>query len=221
LGDRRFYIEENVEKSIEILKDVIEVLNRHKIEYYLDFGTLLGAVRDGKLIPWDDDIDISLLNEDDYKRLPEVLSTLRWDYGWRPSLLTYKKSYGRRVRKNRKLFHNGVDFTSPESYSIAKIRNHRFMFFGRGNCCVDIFCKYERDEKLYWEAYGKINSMPKELLKDGLTTIDFYGVECKIPKDYENYLEFKYGEEWRVPKKEWTHDGEDFSIEKPTYKGNS
>ena len=213
MADRRFYIEENVVKSIEVLKSVIEVLNRLNIDYYLDFGTLLGAVRDGKLIPWDDDIDISILNQSDCKKLPEALKILKKEYSLRPSLLTYRKSYEKRAKKNREIFHQGVEFTSPDNCSIAKVRDNRFWIFGRGNICIDIFCKYEKSEKLYWEAYGKVNSVPSNLLSGELTEIDFYGLKCKIPKDYENYLEYKYGESWRVPNREWSHDTEDFSIE--------
>jgi len=42
----------------KILKDVTKVLERHNLEYFISFGTLLGAVRHGGLIPWDTDTDI-------------------------------------------------------------------------------------------------------------------------------------------------------------------
>jgi molybdopterin/thiamine biosynthesis adenylyltransferase len=41
-----------------ILKDVTKVLEKNNLEYFVSFGTLLGAVRHGGLIPWDTDTDI-------------------------------------------------------------------------------------------------------------------------------------------------------------------
>ena len=36
----------------------IKILNKKKIDYWICHGTLLGLVRDKKLIKWDNDIDI-------------------------------------------------------------------------------------------------------------------------------------------------------------------
>lgn len=45
-----------------ILKDVTEVLNRHGVDYWADFGTLLGLVRDGDVILGDKDVDLCVLD---------------------------------------------------------------------------------------------------------------------------------------------------------------
>jgi hypothetical protein len=49
---------------LELIDHVHAVLDRHGIRHWLDFGTLLGAVRDGTLIPWDDDADLGVLAAD-------------------------------------------------------------------------------------------------------------------------------------------------------------
>ena len=60
------------ELYVELLIFVDHVCKKHDIDYWLGFGTLLGAVRHGGFIPWDDDIDLVMLRKD-YNRLIEVL----------------------------------------------------------------------------------------------------------------------------------------------------
>lgn len=46
------------------LVELAAILDRLKVQYYLADGTLLGAVRDGDLIPWDDDVGLCMKHED-------------------------------------------------------------------------------------------------------------------------------------------------------------
>ena len=49
-----------------------KIARKHNVTYFLDGGTLIGAMRRGGIIPWDGDGDIGIL-EEDYHRVKLVL----------------------------------------------------------------------------------------------------------------------------------------------------
>lgn len=78
-----FYISGAVKRAwaaqMEILSEVAKVCEKHNIKWYADCGTLLGAVRHGGYIPWDDDLDICMLR-DDYVKFNQVAKDELPDY---------------------------------------------------------------------------------------------------------------------------------------------
>lgn len=55
-----------------IMEELVKVFDQLKIPYYMQGGTMLGAVRHKGFIPWDDDIDIGVFREDYLRLLSEV-----------------------------------------------------------------------------------------------------------------------------------------------------
>lgn len=53
--------------QLYLLDVFVEICERHNFQYYLDYGTLIGAMRHDGVIPWDDDIDVTM-PIDDYKK---------------------------------------------------------------------------------------------------------------------------------------------------------
>lgn len=111
------------QRMVEILTEVDKICRKHQIEYFLDWGSLLGAVRHGGFIPWDDDLDIAIRRED----LPRLRKALQEEL---PSNMCYQ------------------DWTTEQSYhlSIAKVRDKLSLFddpyskqFKERGIYIDIF----------------------------------------------------------------------------------
>ena len=83
----------------------IKILNQKKIDYWICHGTLLGLVRDKKLIKWDNDIDIGVLKSSKNRR---IIKTLFEKKGFKKQkkyfkddgLMTFKRKGGREVDNN-------------------------------------------------------------------------------------------------------------------------
>ena len=62
------------EHLLRLLKEIDSFCKDHNITYYCAAGTVLGAIRHGGFIPWDDDIDI-LMTRDEFLRFATAMKT--------------------------------------------------------------------------------------------------------------------------------------------------
>lgn len=70
-------LDEKKEIILDIMKDVDRFCRENNIRYSISSGTLLGAVRHGGFIPWDDDADIFMLRED-FDRFVKIYKSERF-----------------------------------------------------------------------------------------------------------------------------------------------
>lgn len=64
-------------RMAEMLKFLDDFCSKHHINYWIDCGTLLGAVRHGGFIPWDDDTDVCMTRED-YSRFVRLFDNSKY-----------------------------------------------------------------------------------------------------------------------------------------------
>ena len=69
LNDTQRYI-------LYVLQEVTRVLEELNIPYFMQGGTMLGAIRHGGFIPWDDDVDLGIPRADYDRLLKEVSARL-------------------------------------------------------------------------------------------------------------------------------------------------
>ena len=69
----KLQIEEVKQIQLGILDVVADFCDQNQIQYWIDSGTLLGAIRHKGYIPWDDDIDVGMLRED-YDRFTKLFN---------------------------------------------------------------------------------------------------------------------------------------------------
>lgn len=73
----QFYIPGMIKRSwsmqMEVLKVISDICKKHNIKWFADCGTLIGAVRHGGFVPWDDDLDICMLRPD-YIKFNSIIS---------------------------------------------------------------------------------------------------------------------------------------------------
>lgn len=53
-----------IQLSYKLIRDVTNTFDKYGVKYFMVGGTLLGSIRHGGIIPWDDDMDIAVIDSD-------------------------------------------------------------------------------------------------------------------------------------------------------------
>lgn len=240
--------------KLDDLKTVKTVLDKHKINFWLDCGALLGTIRNGRLIEWDRDIDLGAWYGDVDKITKSLKEIDRGKYRVKInekarsitvtdrenggefyiSIQLYEKN-GRKAMK-KWLIHTQQATYNRNSTQKNQTGKTRLGFLLKYLLWVFSSPRYINEKPWFMSNFGhktfiKIAFIfPKKVrtkiyefiegvaLKTGckyvkievplkyfqkLKTIDFYDIEIKVPSDSEGYLVYRYGDDWRTPKRKW------------------
>jgi phosphorylcholine metabolism protein LicD len=224
---------------IESLSAVKDVLDRKGVTFWLEHGTLLGAVRDGKVMGWDSDVDLGAW----YAHLPDLTATFEefTKRGFNVVLnpkqgtLTVQKGdcninftlYRRRGNfawtawmleqksKLRLILQRGMNICNTRSYvtqqkTVAQ-KGKRFL-----SVLPSALKRLLADVSwLGLNSFGYLVSVviPAHYF-DSLSSLSFYGMQFSAPSDVEKYLEFRYGTDWRTPNKNWIYYRDDGAVDR-------
>ncbi len=170
----------------KMLLFTIDQLQKKNIPFWIEAGTLLGIYRNGDLIPWDYDADLSIPAE-----YADKVASLR--YRFFPKYIIRK-----RFIQNRWL---------PGTTRVVKVKT-AWEKLQQVNFHIDLFCVYKVDNKYRWVDSGVLKQVDKKFF-DTQDFISWEGREIPIPSHTEEYLTLRYGN-WRKPDKFYNagiHDG--------------
>jgi hypothetical protein len=182
MGYKRGPIDENhLNQAKEAFFQIVSLFKQNRIIFWVDCGTCLGAYRYGGLIPWDNDIDIAVL-EPDFANIKRVLNALDpshylvEDWSNRSCPKTYIRVYIRSTREYIDIYHFAI---FPEKKAVQYILSSEDSAF-----LTQAWKIRERRFKI---------QTPFEIIFP-LKRADFEGVEVPVPYKTEKYLQMRYGE---------------------------
>ena len=242
---------ENESGLVSLLRETKKVLDSHDVTFWLDCGTLLGAMRDGKFIEWERDIDLGswdtayrgnkkLLISDDLKKAGLKVGVYE----------TFMNVKNECVCADIKFYHLEDDRAVEPKYTWNNVLGQ--LLNSVSNCFAAPY--HERANEInsfsggvvieIFNFIAKITPMFMRRLVSGLARtvylkfasrdltelvpatyfsefidVPFYGMNVKIPAKAEDYLCYRYGEDWRTPIREWVTEKDDKSV--LNYLGNS
>jgi len=240
--------------KVNDLEAVKTVLDKHKINFWLDCGALLGTIRNGRLIEWDHDIDLGAwcndidkitkaleeINKEKYRvkineKARNIIIVDRVNgKDFCISIQLYEKKGEKAMKKwlihTQQALYNGNSTQKNQTgktrlwflfsyllwvFSSPRYINEKPWFMSNIGHKTLIKIAFILPKKVRTKIYEFIE---KVALKTGWTyikievplkyfqklkTIDFYDIKIKVPSDPEGYLAYRYGNDWRTPKRKW------------------
>lgn len=143
--------------QLELLIEFDRICRKHHIKYSITGGTLLGAVRHGRFIPWDDDSDVSMLRSEYEKFVAVCDQELDEDKFYFQDIDRtpgYRWGYGKLRRKGTVFLREHQEHMPYEQGIFMDIFPRDGVPDGRGTERIHKFCCFFV-RKTLWSAVGR------------------------------------------------------------------
>lgn len=219
--------------ELELLVEFDRICRAHNIIYSIDGGTLLGAVRHGGFIPWDDDADVIMVRSEyvKFKKIAEKeldkdrfylqdmdnTEGYRWGYG----KLRRKNSSFVRMNQEHMPYEQGIFMdificdNVPENYSARRICNF-VSYIYRKFLWSKVGCQVEHGVKRV--LMKLISQIPEKAIKRSYRR--YIRHRNKKASNWVKCLTFPACNKTYGYKREWYEDVEDITFEDVMLKGS-
>lgn len=216
---------------LELLVFVDNICKKYGLSWWLDGGNLLGAVRHGGYIPWDDDVDIGMTRKDGEKFFSVIESEIKENNLDDSVGLAFKSYHTGRLTAGRSIYYRPggkafiaavdiffYDFTSDLSYVNENFEKERRIFYEKyengadldeacNESVLNLKLNKDYDKYLIMSVEGDSFRTYESEKVFPLTQINFEGKTFPCPKDYRYFLEIQYGSDYlQIPDVVRLHD---------------
>lgn len=176
------------------LANMARFLDEAGLPYFLDGGTLLGLIRDLKLIPWDTDVDLSM-DSTTAQKLLQLINDKRVPF-----------------KMSARTFSPRLD-SRPELWRSLKYENPNVRVFkcNVSGVPVDIIVRYTDGVYHYCSLWNRTRRVRSDIITPYKSMRFPIGV-FSVPARPHEFLASIYGPNWKTPDKNWKCKDNDRSI---------
>ena len=216
-----------------VFKDVCDLLHNNRINFWICHGTLLGIIRENRLLPWDHDIDFAVWDhETDKSHIVDIMLS----HVYQQEVITGEMDCLHFLGEEKKVdisFYKIKDNIASIKWAISpKDTFGKLMLFVSNNISKnndEILINHSIPKKAMLTIIRQFSLLLGFILPNKLKTlfnkkamqkmkytgysypmeimqlknIEYAGMEIPVPFDSEACLQHTYGKDWKTPKKNY------------------
>ena len=216
-----------------VFKDVCNLLNKNRINFWICHGTLLGIIRENRLLPWDHDMDFAVWDHETNKN---HIVDIMLSHGYQQQVITADMDCLHFFGQEKKIdfsFYKIKDNIASIKWAISPTDTfEKLMWFVLNNFSKnndEILTDHSIPKKVLLTVIRQFslllgfilpnklkNIFNKKAMKRmkytgysypmeimQLKIIEYAGMEIPVPFDSEACLQHTYGKDWKTPKKNY------------------